>query len=218
MKIAIAGAGNVGRSIARELIEYGHQVLLMDKNPDAIKEDSLPQAQWLLADVCEIAALDSAKLGECQVLITATGDDKANLVCSLLGKTEYGIPRVVARVNHPKNEWMFDRSWGIDVSVSTPRIISAIVEEAVTIGDVVRVFTFNSGNVNLVEITLPNDANVIGKSISEVSLPEKVILTAIVRDREVFSPTAHDIFAENDELIFLSPSEKENEIKTCFIK
>jgi trk system potassium uptake protein TrkA len=217
MKIAIAGAGNVGRSIAKELLGNGHQVLLMDKDPRAIKMDSVPAAEWLLADVCEIAALDNAKLESCQVLIAATGDDKVNLVSSLLAKTEYGVPRVVARVNHPKNEWMFDQSWGVDVSVSTPRIISAIVEEAVSIGDVVRLFSFNSGSANLVEVTLPNVAPVIGKCISEVELPSKVILAAIVRDREVFAPEPHDLYAEGDELIFVAPGEEEANIKSVFI-
>ena len=216
MKIAIAGAGNVGRSIAKELLGNGHQVLLMDKDPRAIKMDSVPAAEWLLADVCEIAALDNAKLESCQVLIAATGDDKVNLVSSLLAKTEYGVPRVVARVNHPKNEWMFDQSWGVDVSVSTPRIISAIVEEAVAIGDVVRLFSFNSGSANLVEVTLPTEAPVIGKCISEVELPVKVILAAIVRDREVFSPEPHDLYAEGDELIFVAPAEAEGAIKSVF--
>ena len=168
MRIAIAGAGNVGRAIARELLENGHQVLLIDKDPKALKMDSVPNAEWLLADACEITALDQAKLDGCQVLVAATGDDKVNLVASLLGKTEYGVPRVVARVNHPKNEWMFDSSWGVDVAVSTPRIISALVEEAVSVGDVVRLFSFRKGQANLVELTLPDTSSCIGKTVGEI--------------------------------------------------
>jgi len=127
MKIAIVGAGNVGRAIARELIENKHHVLLIDRDPKALKMDTVPDAEWLLADACEISSLDNAKLSSCQVLVAATGDDKVNLVSSLLAKTEYGVPRVVARINHPKNEWLFDSAWGVDVAVSTPRIISALV-------------------------------------------------------------------------------------------
>lgn len=187
MKIAIAGAGNAGRAIARELISNGHQVLLIDKNPKSLKMDSVPNAEWLLADACEISTLDKAGLGQCQVLVAATGDDKANLVASLLAKTEYGVPRVVARVNHPKNEWLFDSSWGVDVAVSTPRIIAALVEEAVSVGDVVRLFSIKSGEANLVEITLPDNSICIGKSVSEIALPKDASLAAIIRDGHVIS-------------------------------
>ncbi len=217
MRIAIAGAGNVGRAIARELLENGHQVLLIDRDPKALKMESVPAAEWLLADACEITSLDLAKLDGCQVLVAATGDDKVNLVASLLGKTEYGVPRVVARVNHPKNEWMFDSSWGVDVAVSTPRIISALVEEAVTVGDVVRLFSFRKGEANLVEITLPDSAKCCGRTVGEVELPEDASLAAIVRDGRVISPQEHDVFAAGDELLFVASAKAEDQLKACFI-
>ena len=217
MKIAIAGAGNVGRSSARELLENGHHVLLIDRDPKALKIESVPNAEWLMADVCEISSLDNAKLDTCQVLIAATGDDKVNLVASLLAKTEYGVPRVVARVNHPKNEWLFDSSWGVDVSVSTPRIISAIVEEAVSVGDVVRLFSLQKGEASLVEITLPEDAKCVGQTVEEVKLPENASLAAIVRDGQVITPHAHDVFSAGDELLFVATAEAEELLKNCFI-
>ncbi len=217
MRIAIAGAGNVGRAIARELLENGHQVLLIDRDPKALKMESVPSAEWLLADACEITSLDLAKLDGCQVLVAATGDDKVNLVASLLGKTEYGVPRVVARVNHPKNEWMFDSSWGVDVAVSTPRIISALVEEAVSVGDVVRLFSFRKGEANLVEITLPDSAKCCGQTVGEVELPEDASLAAIVRDGRVISPQEHDVFAAGDELLFVASAKAEDLLKACII-
>ena len=202
MRIAIAGAGNVGRAIARELLDNGHQVLLIDKDPKALKLESVPDAEWLMADACEITSLDNAHLNNCQVLVAATGDDKANLVTSLLGKTEYGVPRVVARINHPKNEWLFDSSWGVDVAVSTPRIIAALVEEAVSVGDVVRLFSFRKGQANPVE---------------EIELPENAALAAIVRDGRVITAKAHDVFAAGDELLFVASADAEALIKSCFI-
>ncbi|CAB4821352.1 MAG: NAD(P)H-binding protein [Actinobacteria bacterium] len=218
MRIAIAGAGNVGRAIARELLENGHQVLLIDRDPKALKLDSVPKAEWLMADACEITSLDSAKLNNCQVLVAATGDDKVNLVASLLAKTEYGVPRVVARVNHPKNEWLFDSSWGVDVAVSTPRIISALVEEAVSVGDVVRLFSFKKGQANLVELTLPDESKCLGKTVEEIQLPDNASLAAIVRDGRVISPKAHDVFSAGDELLFVASSTAEDLLKQCFIQ
>ena len=217
MRIAIAGAGNAGRAIARELIANGHQVLLIDKNPKSLKMESVPSAEWLLADACEISSLDKAKLDICQVMVAATGDDKVNLVASLLAKTEYGVPRVVARVNHPKNEWLFDSSWGVDVAVSTPRIIAALVEEAVSVGDVVRLFSLKAGEANLLELTLPDNSSCIGKSVAEIDLPQDASLAAIIRDGHVITTAGHDVFSAGDELIFVASAQAEDQLKSCFV-
>jgi trk system potassium uptake protein TrkA len=157
MRVAIAGAGAVGRSVAAELLENGHEVLLIDKDPRAIKADTVPDAEWLLADACELSSLDEAALQRCDVVIASTGDDKANLVISLLAKTEFAGPTHVGRSTIPSNEWLFNESWGVDVSVSTPRIMSALVEEAVT-SATCRLFTFKQGEANMVELTLPDDS------------------------------------------------------------
>src|SRR5436305_529849 len=174
MRVAIAGAGKVGRSIAAELTENGHEVMLIDRDPASVRPDSIPGAQWLVADACELAVLEKAELGSCQVVIAATGDDKVNLVVSLLAKTEFGVPRVVARVNHPKNEWLFNEGWGVDVSVSTPRLMSALVEEAVTVGDLVRLLSFRHGEANLVEVTLPQDTSHAGQRVGSIAWPPDV--------------------------------------------
>ncbi|HOA88559.1 MAG TPA: TrkA family potassium uptake protein [Propioniciclava tarda] len=203
MRVAIAGAGNVGRSIARELLANGHKVLLIDRQPAAIKTDSVPGADWLLADACEVDSLEEARLDQCDVAIAATGDDKANLVHSLLAKTEFSVPRTVARVNHPSNEWMFDDVWGVDVAVSTPRLICALVEEAVTVGDLVRLFSFRGGNTNLVEMTLPHTSPQIGRRVGELELPGDFVVVALIRDRQARPPQADTTLAGGDELLLI---------------
>jgi trk system potassium uptake protein TrkA len=213
MRVAIAGAGKVGRAIARELLSNYHQVLLIDRDPEKGREGVVPGAEVLLGDTCEIAVLDEADLPSCQVLIAATGDDKVNLVVSLLAKTEYGVPRVVARVNHPKNEWMFDEAWGVDVAVSTPRMLSALVEEAVTVGDLVRLFTFRQGDANLVEMTLPATAGVVGSRVGDVTWPTDTALVAIIRDARVIAPSPDDSLEAGDELLFVSSSEQESSLE-----
>jgi trk system potassium uptake protein TrkA len=209
MRVAIAGAGKVGRAIARELLSNGHQVLLIDKEPAKARADVVPGADVLLGDTCEIAVLDEADLPSCQVMIAATGDDKVNLVVSLLAKTEYGVPRVVARVNHPKNEWMFDESWGVDVAVSTPRMLSALVEEAVTVGDLVRLFTFRQGNANLVELTLTASSPVVGTRVGDMTWPVDTALVSIIRDTRVIAPSPDDSIEAGDELLFVAAPDQE---------
>ena len=204
MRVAIAGAGAVGRSIAGELLENGHEVLLIDKAPTAISVERVPQAEWLLADACEITSLDEAALQRCNVVIAATGDDKVNLVVSLLAKTEYGVPRVVARVNNPKNEWMFDEAWGVDVAVSTPRIMTAMIEEAVSVGDLVRIFTFHQSGADILELTLPEDSPLVGSLVGQIDWPTDTVLSCIVRDARPFTPTADDTLEGRDELLFVT--------------
>jgi trk system potassium uptake protein TrkA len=213
MRVAIAGAGKVGRAIARELISNGHDILLIDRDPEKARPDVVSGANVLLGDTCEIAVLDLADLPACQVLIAATGDDKVNLVVSLLAKTEYGVPRVVARVNHPKNEWMFDEAWGVDVAVSTPRMLSALVEEAVTVGDLVRLFTFRQGNANLVELTLPPSSSVVGSRVGDVVWPVDTSLVSIIRDTRVITPSADDSLEAGDELLFVASPDQEQSLE-----
>ena len=213
MRVCIAGAGKVGRAIARELLHNGHEVLLIDRDPAVARVGSVEGAHVLCADACEISALDEAHLQTCQVVVAATGDDKVNLVVSLLAKTEYGVPRVVARVNHPKNEWLFNEAWGVDVAVSTPQMLSALVEEAVTVGDLVRLFTFRQSNANLVELTLDADSPVVGQRVGSVHWPPDTALVAILRGGQVLAPSADDPLETGDELLFVSTPDQEEAIQ-----
>lgn len=216
MRVAIAGAGNVGRSIARELIANGHQVLLIERDPHSIKPESVPGAEWFQADACELQTLEDAELENCDVSIAATGDDKANLVHSLLAKTEFGVPRTVGRVNHPGNEWMFDDVWGVDVAVSTPRIMSALVEEAVATGELVRLFTFTKSTTNLSEMRLPADSSYAGRRIRDVVWPSDAVLVAIIRDGIPLVPERDGALEADDELLFVVSQEAESELAGMF--
>jgi len=212
MRVAIAGAGAVGRSVALELTENGHQVLLVDKSPGSIRSDLVPKAQWLLADACEMSSLEEAGLHTCDVVIAATGDDKVNLVVSLLAKTEFSVPRTVGRVNHPSNEWLFGETWGVDVAVSTPRLMSALVEEAVSVGDLVRLFTFRQSNTSLVELTMPDDSPFAGRLVRDVPWPRDVVLVAILRDNAIETPDPERSLEAGDELLFVTAPDAEDEI------
>ncbi|WP_420918936.1 potassium channel family protein, partial [Streptomyces lonarensis] len=216
MRVMIAGAGAVGVSIASELSDNGHRVLLVDHSPDAVRVEREPRAEWLLADACEIATLDDAGLERYDAVIAATGDDKVNLVVSLLSRTEFGVARVVARVNDPRNEWLFNEGWGVDVAVSTPRLMSALVEEAVSVGDPVRLLRFSQGDAGLVEVTLPADAALVGSGVGEVAWPRDVALVAIVRGSRVLVPERDERLAAGDELLLVATTNGEQLIAGLF--
>jgi trk system potassium uptake protein len=217
MRVAIAGAGNVGRSIAAELIDNGNQVMLIERSPRMMRPERVPDAEWVLADACELASLQAARLETCDVVVAATGDDKVNLVLSLLAKTEFAVPRVVARVNRAENEWLFTDQWGVDVSVSKPRLMAALVEEAVTVGDLVRLMTFRQSEANLVEITLPETAPYVGRAVRDVPLPHDSALVAILRGKRVLVPSPDDPLEAGDELVFVVSAEVEEQVRSVIL-
>jgi trk system potassium uptake protein len=215
MRISIAGAGAVGRSIAQELVSDGHQVMLIERDRNQFDPGAVEQAEWVMADACELSSLEDAGMQLCDVVIAATGDDKVNLVVSLLAKTEFAVRRVIARVNDPTNEWLFTESWGVDVAVSTPRLLAAMVEESVTVGDVVRLLTLRQGQANLVEITLDDKTSVAGQPVSSLQLPRDAALVTILRGGRVIVPQPDDTLEDGDELLFVATAAVEQEIRTA---
>ncbi|HWC81594.1 MAG TPA: TrkA family potassium uptake protein [Pseudonocardiaceae bacterium] len=213
MRVAIAGAGAVGRSIAKELVAGGHQIMLIERDARQFDPPEVEQAEWVLADACELSSLEDAGIETCDVVIAATGDDKVNLVVSLLAKTEFAVKRVVARVNDPSNEWLFTQAWGVDVAVSTPRILAAMVEEAVSVGGLVQLLTLRQGQANLVEITLPDDTELAGQPARTLELPRDAALVAILRGGRVIVPTEDDSVEAGDELLFVAAPEVEPAIR-----
>ncbi|EUA00285.1 trkA-N domain protein [Mycobacterium kansasii 824] len=170
--------------MTRELIGNGHDVTLIERNRDHLDPDAIPTAHWQLGDACELTLLESVHLEDFDVVVAATGDDKVNVVLSLLAKTEFAVPRVVARVNDPRNEWLFTDAWGVDVAVSTPRMLASLIEEAVAVGDLVRLMEFRKGQANLVEITLPDDTPWGGKPVRKLQLPGMRSWSRSCADRE----------------------------------
>ena len=215
MRVVIVGAGAVGASIARELLSHQHEVVIFDEKPEVIGRSDLRGAQWIIGDACELSTLREGGLEETDVVVAATGDDKANLVVSLLARSEFGVPRTVGRVNNPKNEWLFDDAWGVDVAVSTPRL-TALVEEEVEVGDVVRLLTLQTGGATLSAYTVPHEHPIIATMVSQVPWPPDVTLVAILRDGVPITPSGDDVVEGADQLFFVSTTEGEAQLRAMF--
>ncbi|PWF86451.1 potassium channel family protein [Kocuria rosea] len=216
MRVVIVGAGAVGASIARELLSHQHEVVIFDEKPEVVGRSDLRGAQWIIGDACELSTLREGGLEETDVVVAATGDDKANLVVSLLARSEFGVPRTVGRVNNPKNEWLFDDAWGVDVAVSTPRLMTALVEEAVEVGDVVRLLTLQTGGATLSAYTVPHEHPIIATMVSQVPWPPDVTLVAILRDGVPITPSGDDVVEGADQLFFVSTTEGEAQLRAMF--
>jgi trk system potassium uptake protein len=204
MRVGIAGAGNVGRSVARELLDYGHKILLIEREWRRFEPHTVAAADWLYADACEVSALEEAGIQTCDVLIAATGDDKANLVTGLLAKSEFGVPRVVARINEVRNEWLFSPAWGIDVAVSTPGAMVAGVEGAIDVGHLVRLMGLREGRADLTKLTLPEANPLVGRRVDAMNLPGDAVLVTVVRGGRVLVAAPDHVLEAGDELLFVS--------------
>jgi trk system potassium uptake protein TrkA len=218
MRVVVTGAGNVGRHLSADLSSQGHQVTLIEQETDAVHRAraELPvQVNVLLGDACEPYVLEQAALASADVMVAATGDDEDNLVTALLAKQEFAVPRVVARVNHPQNEWMFTEQWGVDAAVSPPHILTALVEEAVTVGDVVRLLKLERGRVSLVELVLMETSRAVGKPMYELRLPLDSSVVAIIRDGHVVIPQPETVLSAGDELLAIATSEVEDELRSA---
>jgi trk/ktr system potassium uptake protein len=214
MRIAVAGAGNVGCYVAGDMRSKGHDVTIMERDQQhaeiMMKELDV---NWVIGDACELYTLDAAVLSSCDVVVAATGDDEDNLVISLLAKQEFAVPRVVARVNHPDNAWLFTESWGVDVAVSTPHLLTSLVEEAVSVGDIVRLLQLEQGKVALLEVTLDDNSPADGRKVSDLRMPPDCTIVAVVRDRHVITPKDDTPLEAGDEVLALSASEAEADLR-----
>jgi trk system potassium uptake protein len=218
MKVAIAGAGNVGTAIAKDLQGNGHDVLLIEKDRDvADKLRAQLDVRIFVADACEVNSLVMAGMGEVDVAVAVTGDDEDNLVISLLSKQEFAVPRVVARINNPDNQWLFNQSWGVDIPVSTPQLITALVEEAVSVGSMVRLLQFGGGMANLVEVTLSEASPAKGMVLADLDLPRDATVVAIMRNDRLVVPRGDTVLDVGDEVLALVIGDAEGEVRSLFV-
>ncbi len=202
MRILIAGAGSVGRLVARDMTAAGHEVTIIDIKPEAMRVASVPEADWVLGDACEIATLESAGATDMDAVVATTGDDKANLVFSLLAKTEFGVDRVIARVSHHANAWLFDESWGVDVAVSTPQIMSEMIEEAIATGRLVRRMQFQSG-ASLYHGTVGAKSPATRRPLGKLTLPPDIVISSVIRDGVPLFPSTDMSIDTGDQLLFI---------------
>ncbi|MHB1929948.1 MAG: potassium channel family protein [Acidimicrobiales bacterium] len=215
MRAVIVGAGNVGVFLAEDLRAAGHDITVLEQDIHLVAAltESYPDVRWVVGDGCEYSTLDHIGLAEADVVVAATGDDEDNLVVALLAKQEFAVPRVVGRVNHPKNEWMFNQTWGVDVAVSTPHLLSAVVEEAVSVGSLVRLLRLDASGVRLVEVTLSSASPARGRDLASLGMPRDATVVAIVRRSNVVVPRGDTRLEAGDEILALVSPDAEDEVR-----
>jgi trk system potassium uptake protein len=219
MRVVVTGGGAIGRHLSADLAERGHDVTLIEQDRSIVDRlrGEIPEVKVMLGDACEPRILEEAQLPDADVVVAATGDDEDNLVTSLLAKQEFAVPRVLARVNHPGNEWLFNEQWGVDQAVSPPHMLTAMVEEAVTTGDLVRLLRLEGGRASIVETKLTTASPATGRALYELRLPPDSTIVAILREGHVVIPQPETVLAAGDELVALAAPESELMLREAIV-
>jgi trk system potassium uptake protein TrkA len=219
MRVVVTGGGAIGRHLSADLAERGHDVTLIEQDRSIVDRlrQEIPEVKVMLGDACEPRVLEEAQLPDADVVVAATGDDEDNLVTSLLAKQEFAVPRVLARVNHPGNEWLFNEQWGVDQAVSPPHMLTAMVEEAVTTGDLVRLLRLEGGRASIVETKLTTASPATGRALYELRLPPDSTIVAILREGHVVIPQPETVLAAGDELVALAAPESELTLREAIV-
>jgi trk system potassium uptake protein TrkA len=218
MFITIAGGGKVGTFLAKTFSQREHSIVLVEKDEKIARKVAEEYEKILVVsgDGCDPEVLRDAHIEKANVLVAVTGDDEDNLIICQLAKDTFLIPRVIARVNNPRNEQTF-QTLGID-AISATTIISKLIEEEATVGEIKTLLSLKKGKLSIVEMTLTSESPVVGKKIQDLSLPEDVVITSIVRENEIIFPKGNTVFYPGDSIIAFTAVEKEKQVKQIFLE
>jgi trk system potassium uptake protein TrkA len=216
MNVLIVGAGKSGTYLAEKLRQK-HKVTMVEARADrvAVLAPRMPEVRFVRGDGCEPSVLDRADAQSADLVAALTGDDEDNLVVSFLSKTTHRVPMVFARTNHPKNEWLFTRRWGVDVAVSAANVIADLIEKEVSLGDMITLLRLSAQNMVIEEITLPDDALCVGSQLADLSLPKCTHIMAIISGGDVVIPRGDTTLRGGDEILIISSCGEESDVLRC---
>ncbi|MFD8033940.1 potassium channel family protein [Streptomyces sp. NPDC048231] len=217
MKVLIAGAGRLGTHIAQVLSVARNDVTLVEYDDNRAAEvGDLPHVHVIAGDACEPALLEHAGALACDLIIAATGRDEDNLVISLLCKRQFGVGRVVARVNEEENAWLFDQRWGVDVAVPAATPLISLIEEATGAADTVALLRLSKAGVEVIETAITKESRAAGQKLGAIELPAGTVIATVVRDGRPTVPGPEVRLLPGDELLFVSHEATEQEIHAAF--
>lgn len=217
MYILIAGAGKVGRFLATNLSDT-YEIGVIDLEQDHISQlEGKPNITAFKGDATDPRRLEEAGILRADVVASVTGSDENNLVIAQLAKQEYKVPRVVARINDPRNEWLFTKRWGVDIAVSSPQIILQLIAEEVSLGEVLTLLKLRVGELSLVEVTIPEDSPAKNRRVMDLGFPANAVAVAVLRDSSVVVPHGATVVEAGDSILMVTRPELETQVKEILI-
>ena len=218
MLAVIVGGGRGGSYLARDLQSQGYQVKIVDRRPDVVAR--LRQeidGEVICGDGCNPQILEQIGAAQAGLLVALAHDDEDNLVICRLAKHQFKVPRVITRVNNPRNEWLYTKAWGVDVAISQVHLTAKVIEEEIGLGDLVTLLKLNRGEAALVEMRLPEASPATGKAIRDLSLPTDTVIVSIIRDGKLVIPRGDTTLQSGDEVLAVSTVKAEPALKNALV-
>ena len=206
MFVIVTGGGRVGAQLTSLLLQAGHKVRLIENRPGIIENLHLeiPTEVIFIGDPTLPSTLEEAGLEKADVLAATLPEDAHNLAISSFARFTYNVPRIIARVNNPRNTWLFTPIMGVDVALSQADLIASIIQEEMSLGDMMTLLKLRRGKYALVEEKIPTGAQAIGIAIKDLELPDDCVIAAIIRDGDIQVPKGSSTFAANDEVLAIT--------------
>jgi trk system potassium uptake protein TrkA len=205
MFVIVVGGGNTGSQLTKLLLDAGHTVRVIEERPIILEKLALevPQDVIVHGDGSSPTVLENARIQKAQVLAAVTGSDETNLVVTSLGKFEFNVPRVIARINNSKNAWLFTSEMGVDVALNQADILAKLTAEEMSLGDMMTMLKLRRGKYSLVEEKIFPGAQAVGVAVKDLNLPANCIISGIIRHGEIIIPRGITILEEGDEILAL---------------
>jgi trk system potassium uptake protein TrkA len=218
MFVIIVGGGKTGAHLARQLLDEGHQVKLIEQREDVVErlKRDLPAGVAVLGDGSAPSVLEAVGVERANALAAVTGDDESNLVITTLARFEFNVRRTIARVNNPKNAWLFTPDMGVDVGLNQTDILSRLIAEEMSMGDMMTLLKLRRGEYSLVEEKLPPGSKIAGRALKELDLPSTCVVAAVIRAGKVVTPRGNLVFQEEDEVLAVVDNSSKGALRKLF--
>ncbi len=218
MLAVIVGGGRGGSYLARDLQAQGYRVTVVDSRTEVVaKLRQEIEGDVICGDGCSPQVLEQVGTAKANLVVALTHNDEDNLVVCRLAKHHFRVPRVIARVNNPSNEWLYTKDWGVDVAISQVHLTAKVIEEQIGLGELVTLLKLNRGEAALVELFLPEDSPCRGKAIRELNLPPQTVIVSVIRGGKLVIPRGDTRLESGDEILAVSTVAAEQPLKAILV-
>jgi len=216
MLVLIAGGGRTGTQLANMLLEGHQQVRVIEHRRDILARlhRELPTETIFEGYATDIEVLEHVGIRQAQVVAACTTSDDDNLVICYLARQRFGVPRTIARINNPRNAWLFDEKFCVDVALNQSSVMASLIQEEMSLGDMMTLLKLRRGDYSLVEEKIPPGAYIVGLALKDAGLTENCVIAAIIRDGKVIMPRGSSEFQVGDEILAVADSTGAEQLKT----